>query len=119
MKVAVVGSRDTGGLTVEAVLAQIPPETTELVSGGASGVDTLAEEAARRLGLPIRVFRPDYKYGGRLAPLARNRQIVEYADLVLAFWDHRSRGTAHTLNYCVETGKPFRIFELAAIQLPF
>lgn len=49
---------------------------------------------------------------GRFAPLVRNSEIVGYADLVLAFWDGRSRGTADTLRKCVETGTPFRIIHI-------
>ena len=67
---------------------------------------------ARALDLPITIFAPDYGANGKLAPLIRNQKIVDYADLVLAFWDHHSRGTAYTLNYCIQTHKPFRIIGL-------
>lgn len=39
MKVAVIGSR---GLTVPDLDKYLPPDTTEIVSGGAKGVDTSA-----------------------------------------------------------------------------
>ncbi len=73
MRIAIVGSRDVKGFTLERMLPHIPPEATELVSGGAYGIDQMAEQAAQVLGLPIRIFRPDYKTNGRLAPLVRNR----------------------------------------------
>ena len=41
MKVAVIGSRN---LTVENLGQYLPEETTEIVSGGAKGVDTCARE---------------------------------------------------------------------------
>ncbi|MCI9235526.1 hypothetical protein [Anaerotruncus sp. 1XD42-93] len=112
MRIAIVGSRDVKGFTLERMLPHIPPEATELVSGGAYGIDQMAEQAAQILGLPIRIFRPDYKTNGRLAPLVRNRQIVEYADQIYAFWDNQSRGTAYTLKLCIEQDKPFRIIPL-------
>lgn len=112
MKVAVVGSRRASGYSVEQIISHLPPATSELVSGGAAGIDTMAEEAAKRLDLPIKIFYPDYQVNGRLAPLIRNSQIVEYADFVLAFWDHKSRGTANTLSRCVQANKPFRIISL-------
>lgn len=112
MRVAIIGSREIKSYTLEAMLAHIPQNTSELVSGGAIGIDTMAERAATRLGLPIKVFLPDYTAYGRMAPLCRNREIVDYADLVLAFWDNHSRGTAHVLRYCVESHKPFRIVSL-------
>lgn len=110
MKVAIVGSRKTGDFTVERMVQRIPRNTTELISGGAPGVDTVAVQAALQLDLPIRVFSPDYETYGNMAPLIRNRQIVDAADIVLAFWDSHSRGTAYTIKYCVERRKPFRIY---------
>ena len=117
MKVAVVGSRHAGGYSVEQIISHLPPNTSELVSGGAAGIDSLAEQAAKRLGIPIKIFYPDYEASGRLAPLIRNGQIVEYADFVLAFWDHKSRGTANTLHRCIRASKPFRIISLCASSL--
>lgn len=112
MRVAIIGSREIGNFTAAHMLPHIPHEAHELVSGGAMGIDALAEQAAKQLRLPIKIFYPDYDANGRLAPLIRNSQIVDYADLVLAFWDNHSRGTAHTLNRCIETGKPFRIISI-------
>ncbi len=97
MKVAVVGSR---GLHVEDLGRYLPADTTEIVSGGAVGVDTSAREYALTHGLLLTEFRPDYSRYGRSAPLRRNRQIVDYADLVLLFWDGSSHGTRHVLNLC-------------------
>ena len=54
MRVAVIGSRQCGSLSAEEVVARLPEGCTEIVSGGARGVDRLAREAARRLGLPLR-----------------------------------------------------------------
>lgn len=110
MKVAIVGSRKAGDFTVERMVQRIPRNTTELISGGAPGVDTVAVQAALLLDLPIRVFSPDYEAYGHMAPLVRNRQIVDAADIVLAFWDNHSRGTAYTIKYCIERHKPFRIY---------
>lgn len=112
MKVAVIGSRCFKSFNLQQLLSHLPPQTTKLVSGGAIGVDRLAEDAAKSLDIPIKIFLPDYDLFGRQAPLARNRLIVDYADLVLAFWDNQSRGTAYTLNYCIDTNKPFQIFTI-------
>ncbi|MEM1483294.1 hypothetical protein V6615_00290 [Oscillospiraceae bacterium PP1C4] len=112
MRVAIIGSREIGNFSVESMIPHIPQNASELVSGGAIGIDSLAEKAAILLELPIKIFLPDYDTNGRLAPLFRNLQIVDYADLVLAFWDNQSRGTAHALNHCVQTSKPFRIISL-------
>ena len=68
-------------------------------------MDALAEAYARSHGIPIRVLRPDYALYGRKAPLVRNRQIVECADLVVAVWDGKSRGTLSVIKYCEKTSK--------------
>lgn len=87
MKVAVIGSR---GLKVEKLERFLPEETTEIISGGAKGIDTCAREYALANGLKLTEFLPDYSRYGRAAPLKRNITIIENADLVLAFWDGTS-----------------------------
>ena len=107
LHVAVIGSR---GITQADLARYLPAETAMLISGGAPGVDTLAEEYAKQHGLPIRVIRPNYALYGRRAPLFRNRQIVECADLVVAIWDGSSPGTAFTVEYARERGVPVRLY---------
>lgn len=109
MKVAVIGSRGAPKSTLPLLLKYIPEDTSEIVSGGACGVDSMAEQVAKALSLPIRVLEPDYETYGKNAPLKRNEQIVEYADYVLAFWDGESHGTGFTVAECIKRGKPFRI----------
>ena len=106
MKVAVIGSR---GITVEDLGRYLPPDTTELVSGGAKGVDASAAHYAERIGLPITVFLPEYEKYGRAAPLLRNQKIIDYADLVLAFWDTSSRGTKFVIDRCEKIGREVRV----------
>lgn len=109
MKVAVIGSRAITNLDLTPYL---PPDCTEILSGGARGVDTCAADYARAHGLLLTELRPDYRRYGRGAPHVRNRAIVDGADTVLAFWDGRSRGTASVINYCKKVGKPCRVFLL-------
>ena len=97
MKIAVIGSR---GLKVDNLEKYLPEETTEIVSGGAKGIDTCAREYALAKGLKLTEFLPEYAKYGRIAPLKRNLQIIDYADCVLAFWDGRSRGTEYVIKQC-------------------
>ena len=107
MKVAVIGSR---GLAVDDLEKYLPSDTTEIVSGGAKGVDTSAREYALAYCLQLTEFLPDYKAFGRGAPLKRNITIITYADMVLAFWDGRSRGTKYVIDRCKDMGVPVRVF---------
>ena len=102
MKVAIIGSRS---ITDYDLTPHSPPETTEILSGGARGVDTLARLWALAHSLPCTELRPDYPRYGRSAPLKRNILLVQSADLVLAIWDGASRGTAFTIAECQRQGK--------------
>lgn len=105
MKVAVIGSR---GLQVD-ISAYIPAEATEIITGGARGIDTQAERYAKEHGLKCTVFRPAYDILGPRAPLARNELIVNAADLVVAIWDGKSRGTRHAISRAMNQNKPLQI----------
>ena len=79
MKLAIVGSR---GITKIDVAPYIPCGVTEIVSGGARGVDTLAREYAAARGIPLVEFLPQYERYGRAAPLKRNAEIAAYGNKV-------------------------------------
>ena len=109
MKVAVIGSR---GLQVDHLGEYLPEGVTEIVSGGAKGIDTCAKNYALEHGLKLTEFLPEYKKYGRGAPLRRNITIIEYADLVLAFWDGKSRGTKFVIDNCVKRNIPVTVHRL-------
>lgn len=107
MRVAVIGSRN---LWVNNLGKYLPDEVTEILSGGAKGVDRCAREYALENNIKLTEFLPEYDKYGRSAPLKRNFTIIENADLVLAFWDGASRGTKHVIDNCKKTGVPIKIF---------
>ena len=107
MKVAVIGSR---GLSVTYLGRYLPENTTEIVSGGAKGVDTSAREYALSHGIKLTEFLPEYTRFGRSAPLKRNITIIEYSDIVLAFWDGKSRGTKFVIDNCRKLGVEVRVY---------
>ena len=114
MRVAIVGSRNIENEenVYELLCRYVPVNTTEIVSGGATGIDTLAEVYAQRNRLKLTVFKPDYRSFGKRAPLVRNEEIIRYAQYVLAFWDGTSHGTAHTIATCVTFGVPVKVIPL-------
>lgn len=105
MKVAVVGSRN---LQVNNLEDYIGADCTEIVSGGAKGVDSSAAKFAKTHKIKLTEFLPQYSVYGKAAPIVRNKQIVDYADLVLAFWDGVSAGTKSVINYCEKTQKQYK-----------
>lgn len=82
MKVAIIGSRN---LQVRDLGKYLPDDVTEIVSGGARGIDRCARSYAHAKGIKLTEFLPEYELYGRSAPLKRNLQIIEYADVVFAF----------------------------------
>ena len=107
MKVAVIGSRN---LTVNNLEKYLPEGVTEIVSGGARGIDSCAKKYAIANGIPLKEFFPNYAEFGRRAPLLRNLEIIDYADIVLAFWDGQSHGTKFVIDKCRAKGKPINVF---------
>lgn len=73
-------------------------------------MDASAKEYALSHGVKLTEFLPEYKKYGRGAPLKRNINIIEYADIVIAFWDGQSRGTKHVIDNCKKLNVPVRIF---------
>ena len=76
----------------------------EIVSGGARGADALGERYARDRGYDLKVFPADWNRYGKRAGYLRNRQMAEYADALLAFWDGRSRGTRNMIDEAIARG---------------
>lgn len=106
MKVAIIGSRNITNIEHDSF---IPKGTAEIVSGGAKGVDTLAKEYALKHSLKLTEFLPEYSKYGKAAPLKRNITIIEHADLVLAFWDGKSKGTKFVIDECAKRSIPVEV----------
>lgn len=106
MKLAIVGSRS---LTDIEPGKHIPEGVTEIVSGGATGVDSLAAEYAKNNGLKLTEFLPQYERYGRTAPIVRNREIVDYADKVIVFWNGSSKGALSVIKYAEKVEKPCEV----------
>jgi len=109
MKVAIVGSRKYTNLRkVQTYIANLPKDTT-VISGGAPGVDRIAEMAARRLGLKVVIYPAQWDVYGKMAGIIRNAQIVTECDRLVAFWDNVSRGTRDSIDKARKAGKPVEV----------
>ncbi|GHU53862.1 hypothetical protein FACS1894132_07280 [Clostridia bacterium] len=120
MRVAVIGSRSIAKIDIERFL---PEKISEIVSGGAIGIDSLAKEYAVNSGLKFTEFLPEYNKYGCNAPLKRNDSIVEYAEFLVILWDGQSRGTAYVIKKCEELNKTHKIYivsnnQYTALEIP-
>ena len=101
MNVIIAGLRgfsdyDLFKVKLEQLIQDNAIEVTEIVSGGASGVDAMAERYANEKGISVKVFKADWKKYGRGAGPVRNKEMAEYVGekgVLIAFWDHKSKGT--------------------------
>lgn len=104
-KVIVAGSRHfTDYIFVKSVLNHYLSNQTdvEIVSGCAQGVDKLGEQYAKENGLPVKRFPADWNTYGRAAGPIRNKQMAEYADALILFWNGSSPGSKNMLKNAKE-----------------
>ena len=104
MKVAVIGSSDYNDYDeVKNTLKGL--NITLIVSGGAKGADTLGERYADENNIPKKIFLPDWNKYGKRAGFIRNTDIINEAELVVAFWDGESKGTKDSIKKAEEQNK--------------
>jgi hypothetical protein len=108
MKVAVIGSRDFNDYEeVKQTLSTI--NITLLVSGGAKGADTLGERYAKEHNIETKIFLPDWEKYGKKAGFLRNTDIINEAELIIAFWDGQSKGTKDSIDKAFKSEKKLLI----------
>lgn len=106
MKFGIIGSRSFNDYDLLSnTLKQYHNSIECIVSGGAVGADTLAEKYANEHNIPTLIFKPQYSIFGKIAPLLRNKTIVEKSDVIIAFWDGKSTGTLNSINHCKKMRK--------------
>jgi len=119
LRIAIVGYRDFHDYNfVEKKFLEVVKnsnlalEDVHIVSGGARGVDEIAQEIARRHGLSITIHYPNWKKYGKRAAAIRNRKIVDDCDIIIAFPSENSRGTAMTVNMARSAGKKIYAYKI-------
>lgn len=108
--VIIAGSRtfgDYGRLreACDAILRDVAAAgTVTVLSGAAAGADTLGERYAAERGIAVRRFPADWQRHGRAAGPIRNSQMAGEGHMLIAFWDGKSRGTAHMISMARKRG---------------
>ena len=111
MRIAIVGSRNYTDADGVVEYVNSLPDDTIVITGGADGVDSIAEGAARKRGLEVIIYRPDWDTFGRAAGPIRNRKIVNDCDKLVAFWDGSSAGTKNSISLASKDGKLEKVFK--------
>lgn len=117
MKVAIVGSRDYPEAKkrvfarLRSLRDDFPEDAPHVISGGETGVDKAAIQAARMMGLDYTVFNADWDGLGK-KDTTRNMLIVDAADRVIAFWDFKCVSTADIVVRALADGKHTEVYDL-------
>ena len=111
MKYIIAGGRDFNNHRVlEKVLKNFTDIDT-VISGCAQGADTLGAEWAATHHIAIQTFPAYWNVYGKTAGFIRNAEMGEYADALIAFWDGKSKGTAHMIKTMKRNNKPYWVYD--------
>ncbi len=120
MRIIIAGSRHLSPSIklIDSLITQLRLPVSEVVSGGAKGVDEMGElfaQSYREYGIryhnPIEhikltKFPADWDTHGKAAGPIRNKQMADYADSLLLIWDGESRGSRNMKETMLKLGKP-------------
>lgn len=116
IKGIIAGSRNITNYELVALAVDMAPFVIgEVMSGGARGVDALGEKFARVNNLPLKVFPANWKKYGRGAGHIRNAEMADYADVLIAVWDGKSKGTLSMIRLANKAN--LRVFVLDVSKL--
>jgi hypothetical protein len=114
MKTIIAGSRSIRDYELlEEVVRISGIDVTEVVSGGARGVDTLAIQYATLKELSIHLIKPNWKEYGNAAGMIRNTEMVNNAEALIALWDGESKGTQDVIQKATKKGLKIYVYNLA------
>jgi predicted Rossmann fold nucleotide-binding protein DprA/Smf involved in DNA uptake len=113
VKVAIVGSRHFSEPDRVSDYVNALPRTASIITGSASGVDAAATKAARAKGIAVQVIPASFdEVADASRSAARNQRLVDACDVLVAFWDGRSKGTRATVDRALDSGKEVHVFVL-------
>lgn len=87
-----------------------PDSSINIISGSATGADSLATIYAKMNIIPYKEFPAKWNLYGKSAGPIRNKEMLDYIldgiPYLLTFWDGESRGTMNMINIAEKAGVP-------------
>lgn len=110
MKIVVAGSRTFSDYqlleeTLDDIIKEKHIINPIIISGTCYGADKLGEQYARKRGYQVIQFKPKWEIHGKSAGFIRNKEMADNADLLVAFWDGQSKGTAMMIDIMKKQNK--------------
>jgi predicted Rossmann fold nucleotide-binding protein DprA/Smf involved in DNA uptake len=113
MKIAIVGSRSIQDYKlVKTIIDEHKHQITEIISGGAIGVDACAAKYAKENKIKLTEYEPNYAVDKGSAPIIRNMKIVNYSEGTIAIWDGLSAGSRFTIDYARKQKKLIQVYKV-------
>ena len=103
--ICINGSRSINYINLDLFIN--PTHVGCVVAGGAKGVDTLARQWARRNKIEFVEYPAHWDKFGKKAGILRNHEMIDFCDILISFWDGKSKGTKETIEYAKKTGVPY------------
>lgn len=101
--ILICGSRSITALNISQYIR--PSSIGCVISGGANGIDTIAERWAKKHKIEFVAYLANWKIFGKKAGFMRNKDMVDACDIVFAFWDGKSKGTLDSITYAYSIGR--------------
>lgn len=123
-KLIVAGGRDftDAKMLDKAILdlaeGEYADKAISIVSGMARGADMLGYMFAVNHNVVVYQFPAEWDKYGKRAGFIRNKQMGDFADGLLAFWDGSSKGTKQMIEYMQSLQKPVHIVRYAPQSVP-
>lgn len=114
MKLIITGNRKIwNSYLVNQIIDYYPDGLiTEVITGGASGVESFAAIWAKRREIPFQIFLPDWYRYGASAGIISGRDMAKVGDALLAIVE----GNTHEINYIIKQAqkleKPCRVVNI-------
>jgi len=107
MKLIIAGGRDFSDYnllkqSVFNITRKLKKQELIIISGGANGADRLGERFAEEFGFETIIYKANWKAFGKVAGLHRNNEMSQNSDMLLAFWDKKSKGTKHMIETAIK-----------------
>jgi hypothetical protein len=117
MKTIIAGSKDFNDYELlKQYVTQSLFEISEVVCGGAKGVDDLGLKWAMENNKNLKIFMADWKVYGKSAGPIRNKQMADYCDQALIICNNKSPGSTNMIDNMVKTNKPYYVVHMKDMQ---